>query len=323
MNKKQKGILSLKEYEWTYLNMLLEHGYPVSHALKQLLDCNHPVFQKLDQGTPFIELIHPRQGKFYQHLHFFLNIASVSDAISYSLQMKEFEGQFIKKLYKKLAYPLFILLFAFGTLFFFTSLILPQMMINFTVENQTLIIMIHFMEIFIYFVLSTAILIFLLLIFMFYHNKFRYFFLRKVHSISILKQYTSYQLSGYLIVLSKKGIATIHTLLFLEQLNGNYLLKQCVNVIHNKLKQGYSFEDCILENTYLCDLFKQNFKVGKQIDHVEQLYSIYMNQQEQKWDLSLKRITSFIQLFAYVFVGIMVIVVYQIMLIPLSMLQTM
>ena len=49
----------------------------------------------------------------------------------------------------------------------------------------------------------------------------------------------------------------------------------------------------------------------------------YQKQQEATWEQLLKRIGIGIQISTYLFVGIMVILVYQIMLVPLQMMESM
>ena len=61
--------------------------------------------------------------------------------------------------------------------------------------------------------------------------------------------------------------------------------------------------------------------IGIITSSISELLEIFMQQQELIWKKKVKKIGIFIQLLSYSFVAILVLVVYQLMLLPLSMLE--
>lgn len=73
----------------------------------------------------------------------------------------------------------------------------------------------------------------------------------------------------------------------------------------------------------LNDIFKQSFRIGSSTGSLCNMLQSGLRQQERTWERLLKRTAILVQCVAYGFVGIVVLLVYQIMLIPLSMLEQM
>ena len=81
---------------------------------------------------------------------------------------------------------------------------------------------------------------------------------------------------------------------------------------------------CVIEREVLLnDIFKQSFRIGSSTGSLCSMLQTGLQQQERTWERLLKRTAVTVQCIAYSFVGVVVLLVYQIMLIPLTMLEQM
>ncbi|MEG0824104.1 MAG: type II secretion protein F, partial [Erysipelotrichaceae bacterium] len=69
------------------------------------------------------------------------------------------------------------------------------------------------------------------------------------------------------------------------------------------------------------DQFKKLCVIGIQASSFNDILKEYLVLQMNLWNKKIKRISVFIQIVAYSFVGIMVILMYQVMLLPLNMIE--
>lgn len=322
--KKQLGTYLLNEKQWEHLYLLMHHGYPFSIALKELVKEDHPILLALKNGVSMEQILRQGKGYFYTHLSFFFHVTSLEEAILCALEMKQWERSVFSLLGKKLAYPLFVLVSAYVLLFFFSYAILPQMIQSFeTIEAQGMFFLIGCMQLLVY--ASCLFLILLFLGFLIVHKskpyrlKWYHFAMRT----KLLQSWCSYQLSGYLITLNKKGISTQHSFAFLKNHCKQETVTICSAWIEEQLKQGIAFQEVIQTCPFLSKNIKQHFFIGQKINQMETFLSMYMEQQKEEWLQQIKKWTVYIQLFSYGFVALLVILVYQMMLLPLSMLETM
>lgn len=285
------------------------------------------LYERLEQGEDVLDvLLRDEKGRFYEHLRFFVSIMSLADAIQSSEALVTFEKELKTKFLKKSMYPVCILLFAYVMLWVFSSAIIPQMMNSFSMDDsfQTLSILVSVMK---FFCLSFALLSFSLLCTYLYlrmHQGLRSQLLYKhIAHLPVLKDYESYLLAGYLLEMQKRGISTKQAFSFLVTVDLDSVFHQMIVEIRNQLHKGQDYL-CVVEQLgALNDSFSVAFKVGATSSNMETMLSSFMKQQEFVWDKTIKKLSVFLQIVSYTFVGFVVLIVYQIMLVPLSMLEQM
>lgn len=321
------STLSISEREYYFLSELLDKGYPLLESLSFIGKDETLVKQALEKGMTIEDiLIKGQKGRFYTHLEFFLKVSSLSGAIQSALHMMKFEGDIKKKLLKQCSYPLFLLVFAFVILLFFTNFIIPQMLNSFAVTDDFSCLMIllkvlQYAFLFCTLILSAAGIAYA--IGSFQPKKRSEWIYRNRKWIPLCKDMLSYQLSGYLYELSQKGVSTRMAFQYLMHVKDTSLLHVFMKHIIFALEAGEDLQDQIQASLILNASFKQMYKIGSCNDSLCEMLTMFMKQQEMVWEKLIKRTGLSIQCVAYVFIGCMVLIVYQIMLVPLGMLNTM
>ena len=310
--------------EWKHLSNLMEKGYPLVTCLELLGKDTAEVTARLEKGEVFQDiLLSNQQGSFYDHLRFFLSLTSLSMAVKASMQMYEFFETWKKKCKKQCSYPIFIFIFSYFTMIFFIIFIIPQLLQSFGTESMSILFQFLFLFVKVYCVVIAFLIITIILVFM----NTKYFrqekMMLKIYKIRWVQDYIVYILSGYLRELDLQGISTKQAFQFLLQLKEPFLLHHVIQHIDQELLQGKE----LLEIIHANDIFHQNFclcfRIGQKTGTLSEALLEFMQLQEQNWLQGLKKINIFVQCIAYSFVAIMVILVYQVMLLPLQMLEMM
>lgn len=280
----------------------------------------------LEQGMDIKEiLLQGHKGSFYEHMRFFLPITSLQEAISSSISMEAFEKNVKQKFMKQTSYPMIIFLFSFVTLYVFSSMIIPQLMQSFDLEHEQSFLRsgVSIMQSFAsaFFVIVLAVLALLLVARI--HQGSKIILLRYCRSTTLPQAICSYRLAGYYAQLIHHGIPTRHAFTFLTQLDQASLMSLCVKQIVAQLEDGKELTEILAENMWISKEFLQCWRIGLHTQDMETALKQYMERQEDVWMIQIKRAGIVIQAVAYGFVGLMVILVYQIMLVPLQILETM
>ena len=319
--------MSLNEQEFYFLSELLKKGYPLLEALSFLKKDEEKVKAALENGQSIqdIFLAH-HKGRFYMHFAFFLEVSSLADAIESALHMMSFEKNIKKKLVKQCSYPLFLLVFAFVILVFFSRFIIPQMLNSFDAGDdfQLLISLLSILQYVFYLFLAMVLCLAGFFLYGAFGPRKQSVWLYQHHQhIPLLKDILSYQLSGYLYELEAKGISTKAAFHYLLHLKNTSILHHFMKDMIFALESGAQLHETMEKSTLLSDAFKQMFFIGAHNDNICEMMKLFMKQQELYWEKLIKKAGMGIQCLAYAFIACMVLSVYQIMLIPLQMLDTM
>lgn len=317
-------ICTLKRYEWEALAQLLKQGYPFREAY-EMLQGDKRLLYAMEQGLTIEEgLVQGHKEPFYDHLRFFLKITALPDAIMSALSVADITHDLKMKLTKEISYPLLLFVLSFITLIVFTSAILPQLMQGFDVSsNSFLLLSVSFLKGLALVIIWVIILSLLIAVMMIRSLPIKLFVLRKLRFTKLPQQYCSYLLAAYFTQFMRHGISTKNAVSFMTQLKQNSLITICAKLLEAQLNDGLPLMDCFYEQEWLDANFIKHWQIGSHTQKLEVLLQQYQEFQSEQWKQLLKRIGQGIQVFSYGFVGCMVILVYQIMLIPLQLLETM
>ena len=290
-----------------------------------MLQGNQRLFYAMELGKPLSEcLIEGHSEPFYEHLSFFLKITSLPNAILSALSIDDISKQLKNKLLKEMSYPMFLFLMSFLTLTMFTSFILPQLMQGFDMSsNAFLLHAVAVLKLLSHIVLWGIIACILLMLIMKKSLSVKLFVLHRLRFTRLPQQFCSYLLAAYYTEFLRHGISTRNAFSFLSQLNQASLLSICAAQIEKQLNNGFTLNECLDSQPWLDANFIKHFHIGTHTQNMETAFLQYKAFQEEAWKRLLKRIGKGIQIGSYGFVGSMVILVYQIMLIPLQLLETM
>lgn len=325
--KKQHSTFHLNLQEWTFLSELLNNGYPMLEALHFLGKDITFIQTQLEEGIDITTILLKKQkGRFYDHLRFFMRITALADAITCSMHLLHFEKGLRKNLVKKAAYPFFILVFAYCMLLFFSTYIIPQMLSSFDLDGtfSSLRLMVGVVQVFCNLFAILCILCGILALYLRRNKKVQLVFLLKIQPyLQFLKDYNSYIFGGYLGELESQGISTRMAMLYLKDIRQDTLFATFIQNVIKQLEQGVALYDIFETSPLLNEGFRLAFRIGSSTASLEKQLAMFMKQQEHVWEASIKKFGIMIQCIAYCFVGVVVLIVYQIMLIPLSMLENM
>jgi len=320
-----KVILSFNLTQWMYFSQLISKGYSLRHTLQLLNKDDKHLIVAIEKGENIETIIRNScKGRLGVFVSFFLHTTSVANALNCAIAMYCFEQTLRKKLVKQTAYPLFILVVSFLSVILFSNVIIPQLVQNFEVKES---IVFKIVEVINYVSLS-LLLILIALICMIALCKFSKrltyrFGLFAIRYISVVREWMSYYLSNYLVELDHHGMSTKHAFQFLQDIKDQPLLYIVVKKIYFDLQNGVELMQSIQQTPMISKNFKLHFSIGSSTNTFAETLATYRDLQEKQWMNQIKRISIFVQLLSYSFVGILVICVYQIMLVPLQILERM
>lgn len=314
----------MKRYEWEALAQLLKQGYPFREAY-EMLQGDQRLFYAMEKGYPLSKcLVQGHHEPFYEHLRFFLDITALPNAILSALAIDDITRKIQSKLLKEISYPLFLFLMSFCTLMVFTTFILPQLIQSFDMSSSSFLLMaVAILKLFSYIVLWGMIIVLIIGLLMKRSLSIKLFVLNAIRFSALPQQYCSYLLAAYYTQFIRHGISTKNAMAFLAQLKTTSLLSICAQQIEDKLLKGMSLDECLKEQKWLDKSFIKHWHIGSHTQNMEAAMIQYQDFQSEQWKRLLKRTGKSIQVFSYGFVAGMVILVYQIMLVPLQLLETM
>lgn len=312
--------------EFKALGELLEKGYPISESLVLI----HPRFiqivNEMEKGKTFEDIIFKEaHGDFYEHCRFFLSISPLPQAIKSAISLLEFKAQLKAKWIKETAYPLFVLAFSFATLFVFSSYILPTMVNSFTQmnENQTLFLSIQLLKYLAYLLLGGIAIITLLVLCFFLIEPFQCISYDKIlYKFALSKEIFSYFIATYIVELIERGCSTKEMMNCLTRMHQIPYMRMILLRLVAQLEAGEDLAKMIQTNKYFQRQFQFFFAIGIYTQNLSMALSDYREFQEKTWIKKMKALSVFIQVIAYSFIGIMIVLIYQIMLLPLDLLNT-
>lgn len=307
--------------QFVQLASLIEKGYPLAQSLLILDESFQSIVDELEKGVSFYDcVIANGKGVFYQHCRFFLELSSLPKAIMNASLLVE-KQQAMKKMWiKETSYPLFILFFAVITLFVFTSAVFPQLSLTFSEYDNfyQLEMMIKVMKSLTYILLGMLLFI-PSLIFILYHSKhYRYL----LYHIPIFTELVSFMIASDMISLIRCGCSTKEMFTYLYHLRNKGMTFDVSNELYNELHDGTSFEDAVSLSKHLSRRFKYFFKCGLHTQKLEQCLNDYLHFQQHRWVKQIKAVCIGIQCFSYGFIALIVVLIYQIMLLPLEMIDS-
>lgn len=281
--------------------------------------------EQLELGYTLVEVLtRGQQGVFYEHLRFFLKIMPFEHAIESASSLSGFEKDIKMKLVKKSMYPLCILLFAYIMLWVFTTTVIPQMMSSFS-QDESFMTLSHVVTCIRVFCVLTAIVSLLVIcagLYLKLHKRVCIALLKR-HQCSLIKNYETYLFSGYLVEMDRHGVSTQHAMKFFQTMRRDTLFYEITQDVNTSLNKGEGFYKALQISGWFNDGFLMSFRIALATGNLHAILTSFMTQQMHMWNRSIRKAGIIIQSVSYVFVALVVLIVYQIMLVPLGMLEQM
>lgn len=253
----------------------------------------------------------------YTNLFDHLNVLELIAYINFDQTLKK---NLLYSLAKKIIYPTVLIVFAFITLLTFKFSVLP-LFESFGSKSTLAAVNIFYAISIIMFISIVFLAVFTLYIFkrptyfiMFYYRfyQFRLFRIIELYYISIL--------CHLLISFDKQGLSTFATFKLINKFKGNTIIANLAYFVSADLEEGTGFRKSI-ENMQIDQNFKNVVVMGMQSGKYRQLLLQYGEKTIMDIESQISYISKFLLIITYLYIGIIVLMLYRILSLPISLIE--
>lgn len=284
-----------------YIESLLEQGVAIENIVKRMT-----------------------KDKVCGQLQFFVTFLPFQDALHTSLDMLHFEKNVKKSLFSTMMYPVFLIVFSSLLLFLFTYIILPILQMMLELQDNGLVVLLTVMNrvVILFYILLLVFVVTFVILYRKSEIGKLYNYLHFVRLDFVLRKYASYVLSQYLYVLMEHGVSTRRSMEILQSYDDKLIIQFLANTLHSQFIKGEDFVD-VMQNVYLDSIFCMLCSLGYHTNSFSYTLLEYKEVVEMWLQAFMKKLSIVVQFVAYGCIGVIVIIVYQILLLPMSLLETM
>lgn len=255
--------------------------------------------------------------KQYSNLLGYLNTIQLISYINFN---EKFKKELFSSLSKKIIYPIFLIGFAFTTLVIFKFSILP--LLESFGQSRAMI----FINIFYYLSIIVTIIIVLIIILSIYvfknptYSIIVYFRLYNFRIFKVIESYYLTILAHLLISFDNQGLSTYQTFKLINKFKGSTIVSNLAYFVSSDLEEGAGLENSI-NNMKINDSFKNILILGIKSNKYNKLLLQYSKKLVYDIEREILYIARVLLVFAYVYIGIIVLVLYKILSLPLSLIN--
>lgn len=311
---RQNTIVLVYRDEIEQFAMLMNQGLPLDTLIHLTFKKDEEIITYLKEGMSLQEIFTLNQKKLYfKYLRILSGKLNLSDALDCVNKIEKSSNTFFETLLKKISYPFFLLIFAFFMILFFSDYVFVQM--KDYISNRMVFVFIHLLK----WGFGFAILSMIFYLFLYYVLFYKYNSKMKC-PFQLMKKMISLQFVCMYQALDKSYTSTQEILETLACMDFSVVGKVS-NEILACLKNGKSLEESFLEIEVFDSDFKKMLVYALTSNQMHVFFDLYMKKCSLDLEKSVKKISTGIQLFSYISIGILVLIVYQIMMMPLNMLN--
>lgn len=311
---RQNTIVLVYRDEIEQFAMLMNQGLPLDTLIHLTFKKDEEIITYLKEGMSLQEIFTLNQKKLYfKYLRILSGKLNLSDALDCVNKIEKSSNTFFETLLKKISYPFFLLIFAFFMILFFSDYVLVHM--KDYISNRMVFVFIHLLK----WGFGFAILSMIFYLFLYYVLFYKYNSKMKC-PFQLMKKMISLQFVCMYQALDKSYTSTQEILETLACMDFSVVGKVS-NEILVYLKHGKSLEESFLEIEVFDSDFKKMLVYALTSNQMHVFFDLYMKKCILDLEKSVKKISTGIQLFSYMSIGILVLIVYQIMMMPLNMLN--
>ncbi len=327
---RQKQIC-LSEEDCEGIANLMHNGFSFQETLLLLESkSNQKAFQSIrehlesgDDVSGFFNTYLPKSYRLY--FSGFIHYLNFSDAINLTMNIVKQTRVQKREYVTSLFYPSLLFLVTVAGLILFNEFCFPAlitMMHSFHVEFYEYIIIQRLIR-YISFTVLLVIAVFTVIVMIFASKKYRlrgYSLAAKYFPHNIFVQYTSQQFIVFFQQCVRQHISTKETLEILETLPNNDILVYLASTVKKSLLSGESFVSAICMPLIDTTLYRF-IKISVYASNIEEMLSGYLEMSKERIRRQAKKITKILQLISYATIGFILILVYQVLMMPLQILQ--
>ncbi len=309
----------------------MENGFSFTDTLQILKTKRNEyrikhVLEKLEQGQTFKEAFSMLLPKGYRrYFNNFIRYLPVLESMRISVELATHEEKMKQKLMKDMVYPVVMLFVMFIGMYLFNGFVFPQMMTLMT-SFEINVTSYYFLRSFIQLLswLVTILLVVGLLLWVVFQEPNRkcwlYRVLVKYVPDSLMVQKASAEFARYFLECVRVRISTIQTMKILLDIKEKPLVRLIAKELNDSLSKGESFEET-LHTPFVEHALQQFFQIALHGSNCEKMLEGYLVMNQQRHIKQVRIFTRSVQLSCYGTIGLILLVIYQILMLPMQMLQ--
>lgn len=319
----------MSEEDCEAICLYLHSGFTFQHAItfiqtKRNKRCVHQLLKKLEDGESVDQIMIDLCPKKYRKLlPALLNLLPFSKALQLSVTLLHDQESFKRQTLSEVVYPLFLFIGTWCGVAIFTYFCFPillSLMSGFAMKNTGLLIIHQLMKL-----LCIVVLCFVLFLLccsaclMCKSTKlWAYLTLCKLVKGNLIQQYHSNLFARFYVQCMKSGCKTKETLKLLHHIQAYPFCQYFSQSIETQLTAGIAFHQAITHIPIEPRLI-QVLQIAMTSSTLESYLEGYLVMSHEKMKKHIRRITKGFQLVSYSSIAFIVIVVYQVLILPLSL----
>lgn len=319
----------MNQYHWLMLAKLIERCGSLKDSL-QMMKKMYPSCKRIEQLDEYLQkgidiTTFLTKNSFEKKLAYYCKYTSINKAIAVVYQRDKKMKANTSKIVNDLSYQIILLVAALVILSLFMNMVLPTMINSLAMENSStdkLVLTFNIINTLKNIFVFTLLFWLSLLSYLYFTNKLTMLWalLHRLKLDDVFKIIATYQLVSDLKILLNNGLS-LHEALDIIRLNkDNQLSGLLAFHFRNNLEEGVDFEKS-LDNEYFDEQFHSICLWGLKNDDFESALEDYQQIIELKMQSMIKRVSKIFQLICYLFVSIVIILAYEVLMIPLDMLN--
>ena len=309
----------------------MENGFSFTDTLQILKTKRNErritqVLEKLEQGQTFKEAFSLLLPHCYRrYFNNFIRYLSVLESMRISVELATHEEKMKQKMMKDMVYPIVMLFVMFIGMYLFNGFVFPQMMTlmtSFEINVSSYYFLRSLIQLLSWLVTILFVVGMLFWVVFLEPNRkcWLYRVLVKYVPDSIMVQKASAEFARYFLECVRVRISTIQTMKILLDMKEKPLVRLIAQELNDALSKGESFE-VTLHTPFVEHALQQFFQIALHGSNCEKMLEGYLVMNQQRHIKQVRIFTRSVQLSCYGVIGLILLVVYQILMLPMLMLQ--
>ena len=309
----------------------MENGFSFTDALQILKTKRNErrithVLEKLEQGQTFKEAFSLLLPHCYRrYFNNFIRYLPVLESMRISVELATHEEKMKQKMMKDMVYPVVMLFVMFIGMYLFNGFVFPQMMTlmtSFEINVSSYYFLRSLIQLLSW--LVTILFVVGMLLWVVFQEPNRkcwlYRVLVKYVPDSLMVQKASAEFARYFLECVRVRISTKQTMKILLDMKEKPLVRLIAQELNDALSKGESFE-VTLHTPFVEHALQQFFQIALHGSNCEKMLEGYLVMNQQRHIKQVRIFTRSVQLSCYGAIGLILLVVYQILMLPMQMLQ--
>ena len=309
----------------------MENGFSFTDTLQILKTKRNErritqVLEKLEQGQTFKEAFSLLLPHCYRrYFNNFIRYLPVLESMRISVELATHEEKMKQKMMKDMVYPVVMLFVMFIGMYLFNGFVFPQMMTlmtSFEINVSSYYFLRSLIQLLSW--LVTILFVVGMLLWVVFQEPNRkcwlYRVLVKYVPDSLMVQKASAEFARYFLECVRVRISTKQTMKILLDMKEKPLVRLIAQELNDALSKGESFE-VTLHTPFVEHALQQFFQIALHGSNCEKMLEGYLVMNQQRHIKQVRIFTRGVQLSCYGAIGLILLVVYQILMLPMQMLQ--